>query len=192
MFAFTDRLDDIDGGRADPTIVLAEMTFVDLASVVEARFPREGLADLEHLGHGRSRRAGDVCGVLAMSREVAERLHELAVPYVYAVEHGDTRDFIALKNCVGFLTTNPAPTAFAPVQAVSEDHPTLVGLSATEHTEPAEHRLLTVDSDGVPHSLGSHPRRWLGFAGANGGGACSTKAAGCVCRERVRSFTGAS
>ncbi|MGH3980843.1 MAG: hypothetical protein ACRDRZ_17905 [Pseudonocardiaceae bacterium] len=98
MSAFASRLDDIAAQRANPATVLAEMDFADLTSVLEARFPSEALERLDYLGHGRSRRAGDVCGVLAMSRDVADQLRQLEVPYIYAVEHGDTRDFAALKH----------------------------------------------------------------------------------------------
>ena len=44
---------------------------------------------------------------------------EMGVPYVYSVPLGDSDDFDAIKRCRGFFTSNPAPTAFAAVQAVS-------------------------------------------------------------------------
>ncbi|MGH3874049.1 MAG: putative PEP-binding protein [Pseudonocardiaceae bacterium] len=168
MSTFTSRLDEIADQQINPATVLAEMDFADLTGVLEARFSPEDFARLDYLGHGRSRRAGDVCGVLALSRDIADQLHRLGVPYIYAVEHGDTRDFTALKHCAGFITPNPAPTAFAPVQAVSEDRPTLVGLGATLHTDPAAPRPVSVEHGERTHPLGRHPARRLVFPGTAG------------------------
>lgn len=124
-----DTLADVGAGRADPVDVLQNVEHHQIAELLDAAFSPDGIRRTRWLGRGRIRRHGDTRGVLALHPAAAKDLAERGVPYIYAVDNGDTQDFPAIRRCAGFFTPNPAPTAFAAVQAVSDDRPTLVDVN---------------------------------------------------------------
>ncbi|MFJ2952720.1 putative PEP-binding protein [Streptomyces sp. NPDC087226] len=113
----------------------------------------ELLADrLVDVGHrrpvatGRSRRAGAASACLVLDPGVAAAAESAGIPYVYAVYDGTAEDFPAIRKCAGFLTPNPAPSAFAAVQAVSDNRPTVIavpGEIVADTSVPAADLVLT-------------------------------------------------
>jgi pyruvate,orthophosphate dikinase len=158
-------LDRIAAGRLDPSDLLAEFTDADVLQLLQPRFV--DTAANQWLATGQRRGSGDVPGILVLDREAAERLALAGVPYVYAVRNADASHFMAIKHCRGFFTSNPSPTAFGPVQAVSEGRPTLVGVPYDQREDQTRGPLTLSGGDSTV-VVEDQPRRSLVFARQEG------------------------
>ena len=151
-----------------PEAALAMLTPEDLAQLLQPAFP-PGAAG-KQLATGVGRRAGDVAAPLVLSRSVAAQLaaHEEPVPFVYSIPDGDASDFTAIESCAGFFTSNPAPTAWAAVQAVSEGVPCVVGVPCEYGEDPTSVRSLTFPTASGATVQVQAPRRWVRITGPDG------------------------
>ncbi|MFI2378064.1 putative PEP-binding protein [Streptomyces sp. NPDC018964] len=131
------------------------------------------LVDVSHrrpVTTGRSRRAGAASACLVLDPEVAAAACDAGIPYVYAVYDGTAEDFPAIRTCAGFLTPNPAPSAFAAVQAVSDNRPTVIGVPGEIVTDPSAPvgDLVLDGPDGTTLTVPHQAHRMLRLRGEDG------------------------
>lgn len=151
-----------------PLEVIEALDPLVLSSVLDPRLADPSV--LELVGCGTAITGGDAAGALILDRELARLLSEdgACVPFVFSTHDGGASCFQAIRDSLGFFTTNVARTSFLPVQAVTEGKPTVIAVDA-EYVFDAARVVHRSFATGAETSLEFDvPYRAMRFVGPDG------------------------